>query len=166
MAIAESQIGYSTEPSHSYCNKYSAYWGAGTADCPSGERTEECADFVAWAWQKAGAHFTYGYAPGEIDGTAVSFYEWGVADGEWHPAASGYVASPGDVAVYGLSLGANPSAVHAAIVTDDPPGQRGPDVVNGDGDITGFSVVEIGTSQVRADAGHHDSTLAGYVSPP
>jgi hypothetical protein len=76
------------------------------------------------------------------------------------------VASPGDVAVYGLSLGARPSAVHVAIVTDDPPGQRGPDVVNGDGDRTGFSVVEIGTSQVRADAGHHDSTLAGYVSPP
>ena len=55
---------------------------------------------------------------------------------------------------------------NVAIVTDDPPGHRGPDVVNGDGDRTGFSVVEIGTSQVRADAGHDDSTLAGYVSPP
>jgi hypothetical protein len=53
------------------------------------------------------------------------------------------------VAVYGLSLGASPSAVHVAIVTDDPPGQRGPDVVNGDGDRTGFPAVEIGTSQVR-----------------
>ena len=37
VAIAESQIGYSTEPSNSYCNKFSAYWNAGTADCPSGE---------------------------------------------------------------------------------------------------------------------------------
>ena len=85
--------------------------------------------------------------PGEINGAAASFYEWGVANGEWHPATSGYVASPGDVAVYGLSLGADPSAVHVAIVTDDTPGQPGPDVVNGDGDRTGFSVVETGSDQ-------------------
>jgi hypothetical protein len=167
VAIAKSQIGYRTDPSHSYCNKFSAYWGAGTPDCPNGETAEEwCADFAAWAWQQAGVHFLYGYGPGEINGAAVSFYQWGVAHGQWHPATSGYLAAPGDVAVYGLSLGAHPSAVHVAIVTDDRPGQPGPDVVNGDGDRTGFSVVETGTDQVQADAGHGDSTLAGYVSPP
>ena len=32
VAIAGSQIGYSTEPSNSYCNKYSAYWDAGRDD--------------------------------------------------------------------------------------------------------------------------------------
>ena len=91
----------------------------------------------------------------------------GLANGDWHPATSGYVAAPGDVAVYGLVPGADPSAAHVAIVTDDPRWQRGPDVVNGDGDRTGFSVVETGTDQTRADAGHnHDATLAGYVSPP
>jgi hypothetical protein len=167
VVIAESQVGYSAEPSNSYCNKFSAYWDAGTGNCPSGDKAEEwCADFAAWAWQKAGVPFTYGYGRGEIDGAAVSLYQWGVANGEWHPATSGYVASPGDVAVYGLSLGANPSAVHVAIVTDDAPGQPGPDVVNGDGDRTGFSVVETGTDQVDADAGNGDSILAGYVSPP
>jgi CHAP domain len=167
VAIAKSQVGYSTNPSNSYCSKYSAYWGSGTANCPSGETAEEwCADFAAWTWQQAGVHFTYGYRPGEINGAAVSFYKWGVANDEWHPATGGYVAAPGDVAVYGLSLGADPSAVHVAIVTDDPPGQRGPDVVNGDGDRTGFSVVEAGTDQVRADAGHGGATIAGYVSPP
>ena len=88
------------------------------------EDKEWCADFAAWAWRKAGAHFTYRYGPGEINGAAGSFYEWGVANDEWHPATSGYVASPGDVAVYGLSLGAHPSAVHVAIVTDDPSGYR------------------------------------------
>jgi hypothetical protein len=165
--IAESQVGYSTNPASSYCNKFSAYWDAGTANCPAGESDEEwCADFAAWAWELAGVHVGYGYGAGQINGAAVSFYEWGVANGEWHPAASGFVAAPGDVAVYGLSLGAVPSAAHVAIVTKDPPGQRGPDVVNGDGDRTGFSVVETGTDQVRADAGHGDSTLAGYVSPP
>ena len=167
VAIAKSQVGYSTEPSSSYCNKFSAYWDAGTADCPGGEKAEKwCADFAAWAWQKAGVHLTYGYDTGEINGAAVSFYEWGVVNGQWHPATSGYVAAPGDIAVYGLSLGADPSAVHVAIVTNDAPRQRGPDVVDGDGDRTGFSVVETGTDQVRADTGPDDSTIAGYVSPP
>ncbi len=167
VAIAKSQVGYRTDPTSSYCNKYSAYWGAGTPDCPGGELDEEwCADFAAWAWQLAGVHVSYGYGPGQINGGAVSFYEWGVANGEWHPATSGYRAAPGDVAVYGLSLGADPSAAHVAIVTRDPPGQPGPDVVNGDGDRTGFSVVESGADQVLADTSHGDATLAGYVSPP
>jgi hypothetical protein len=77
VAIAKSQVGYSTDPSNSYCNKYSAYWKAGNPTCPAGNYQEEwCADFAAWAWQKAGVHFTYGYRPGEINGATVSFYEW------------------------------------------------------------------------------------------
>jgi hypothetical protein len=166
-ALAKSQVGYSTEPSNSYCNKFSAYWHAGTANCPSGETAEEwCADFAAWAWQKAGAQFVYGYGPGEINGGAVSFYDWGVANGEWHPITSGYEPAPGDVAIYGLSLGADPSAQHVAVVTEDAPGQSGPDVVNGDGDGTGFSLVEIGVDQVRVSLGQDNFALAGYVSPP
>jgi hypothetical protein len=71
------------------------------------------------------------------------------------------------VAVYGLSLGTGPSAADVAIVTGDSLGQRGPNVINGDGDRTGVSVVETGTNQTRADAGHNrESTLAGYLSPP
>ncbi len=167
VTIASSQVGYATDPAGSFCNKFSAYWDAGTAACPNGESSEEwCADFAAWAWRNAGVHVSYGYGPGQINGAAVSFYEWALASGRWHPATRGYLAAPGDVAVYGLSLGAHPSAAHVAIVTDDPPGQRGPDVVNGDGDRTGFSVVETGTDQVLADTGHGGAALAGYVSPP
>jgi hypothetical protein len=168
VAIADSQLGYGTKPSSSYCNKFSAYWHAGNAGCPNGEMSEEwCADFAAWAWQKAGVRFTYGFGPGEINAGAASFYEWGVANGAWHPASSGYVAAPGDVAVYGLTLGLDASATHVAIVTGDTPGQRGPDVVNGDGNRTGFSVVETGTRQLHADVHHaSSSTLAGYVSLP
>lgn len=167
VAVAESQLGYSADPSGTYCNKFSAYWNAGTRSCPNGETSEEwCADFAAWAWQEAGVAFTYGYGWGEINGAAISFYEWGVAHGEWHPASSDYVATPGDVAVYGLSVeGAHPSAAHVAIVTGDKPGEAGPDVVNGDGDRTGSSVVEPGTDQARADVDQGASTLAGYVSP-
>lgn len=127
---------------------------------------EWCADFAAWAWRLAGVRFTYGYGPGEINGAAVSFYQWGVANGEWHPATREYVAAPGDVAVYGLSLGVHPSAVHVAIVTSDSSGRRGPDVVNGDGDRTGFSRVETGTDELQVEVGQDRFTLAGYASPP
>ncbi len=168
VAIASSQLGYGTDPSNSYCNKFSAYWEAGTTGCPNGETSEPwCADFAAWAWREAGVRFTYGFGPGEINASAASFYQWGLANGAWHPATSGYVAAPGDVAVYGLQLGTDPSATHVAIVSDDTPRQRGPDVVNGDGDRTGFSVVETGTDQIQADVSHAStSTLTGYVSAP
>ena len=168
VAIASSQLGYGTDPSNSYCNKFTAYWDAGSAGCPNGEASEAwCADFAAWAWRKAGVRFVYGFGPGEINASAASFYQWGVANGAWHPATSGYVAAAGDVAVYGLELGTDPSASHVAIVTGDTPRERGPDVVNGDGDRTGFSVVETGTDQVQADVSHAStSTLAGYVSAP
>lgn len=167
VAIARSQVGYATDPAGSYCNKFSAYWDSGRSACRGGELSEQwCADFAAWAWRKAGVAFSEGYVPGEINAGSVSFYEWGVAHGRWHPATGGYVAAPGDVAVYGLSLGATPSAAHVAIVTDGRDGRRGPDVINGDGDRTGFSVVETGHHQLRADTGHHGgAVLAGYVSP-
>jgi hypothetical protein len=167
VALARSQIGYATTPSDSYCNKFSAYWGAGTGTCPSGESSEEwCADFAAWAWQRAGVPVTYGYGPGELNGGAISFYRWGVDHGTWHPLQSDYRARPGDVAVYGLRLTGYPMAAHVAIVTGEPAGQRGPDVINGDGDRTAFSVVERGRDQLRADTGHrHNASLDGYVSP-
>lgn len=167
VAIANSQVGYKTDPSDSYCNKFSSFWHAGNASCRGGELSEKwCADFAAWAWRRAGAPFSYGYGTDQLNAGAASFYTWGVAHGTWHPAQSGYAAQPGDVAIYGLTFGAVPSAVHVAIVTAQTPGRQAPDVINGDGDRTGFSVVETGTAQLQADTGHgHDSQLAGYVSP-
>ena len=38
LALDESQVEYGTDPSGSYCNKLSAFWDVGTADCPSGIR--------------------------------------------------------------------------------------------------------------------------------
>src|SRR5580704_8024018 len=32
VAFAESQIGYTTDPSNTYCNKFSAYWYSGSSD--------------------------------------------------------------------------------------------------------------------------------------
>lgn len=164
VTIAESQLGYHTQPSSSYCNKYSASWGAGTP-CSHGLRSEEwCADFAAWVWRRAGALFTYAYGTSDINAASGSFYFWAVAHHTWHAADSGYTPQAGDVAVYGLDAPAG-SADHVAVVTGYEAGARGPDVVNGDGDHTGFSVVEVGTDQYRADTPATVAPLAGYASP-
>ena len=165
-AIAKSQVGYTTDPANSYCNKFSAFWAVGDP-CSNGDTAEEwCADFAAWAWRKAGARFSYGYGPGEINGAAASFYTWGVANGRWHPATRTYEAASGDIAVYGLLVGTYPRAAHVAIVIRDPPGQQGPDVVNGDGNLTAFSAVETGGDQRYITVGDTRYPLAGYVTPP
>jgi hypothetical protein len=165
VAAATSQLGYRSDPSDTYCNKFSAYWGTGAATCGNDNLDEPwCADFAAWAWAKAHVPFVYGAQAGEINAASVSFYRWGVAHGTWHAVGSGYHPQPGDVAVYGLDI-ADRSAVHVAIVTGDHSGARGPDVVNGDGDRTGFSVVETGTDQYEADTKGNTGPLAGYVAP-
>jgi hypothetical protein len=165
VAVAESQLGYVTDPADSYCNKYSAYWRAGSASCGNADLAEEwCADFAAWVWQRAGAAVTYGYSAGQIDGASASFYEWGLAHHTWHAAGSGYLPQPGDVAVYGLDT-ANVTAVHVAIVVGVVPGARGPIAVNGDGDLTGFSVVEVRADEYEADIHPSGAPLSGYVAP-
>ncbi|MCU1493871.1 MAG: hypothetical protein JWO62_1635 [Acidimicrobiaceae bacterium] len=45
------------------------------------------------------------------------------------------------------------------------PGERGPDAINGDGNLTGFSVVEKKNNEYRADRKGAKASLAGYVSP-
>ncbi|HTW06599.1 MAG TPA: CHAP domain-containing protein [Acidimicrobiales bacterium] len=163
--LAESQLGYRTDPPSTYCNKYSAYWASGAATCGPGELSEEwCADFAAWVWQKAGVPVNYQYKNGFINSSAASFYEWAREHGTWYPVGSGYVPRPGDVAVYGL----NPAALvasHVAVVIGYQRGQRGPIAINGDGDLTGFSAVEVQTDEYFGDTQHHSAPLSGYVSP-
>jgi hypothetical protein len=166
VTVAESQVGYRTDPPDTYCNKYSAYWASGTNDCGNGNLVEEwCADFATWVWQQAGANVTYQYVNGDLNSSSASFYEWGVAHGTWHPVGSGYIPQPGDVVVYGLDV-ANLVAQHDAIVVSYTSGDRGPDAVNGDGSHTGFSVVEISNNEYQADiSAKNIARVAGYVSP-
>jgi hypothetical protein len=165
VAIARSQIGYRTDPPSTYCNRFSAYWYAGADDCGNDNRDEEwCADFAAWVWKEAGADVTYKLAPGYLNSDSASFYVWGVAHETWHPAGSGYAPRPGDVAVYGLDR-STVTADHVAVVTSATSNPDAPDVINGDGDRTGFSVVEAGTNQEFADVHGHGGRLSGYVSP-
>ena len=165
VSIAQGQVGYRTDPSNTYCNKFSAYWYAGVDDCGNDNLDEEwCADFAAWVWKQAGADVAYQLAPGYLNGDSASFYVWGTDHGTWHAVGSGYTPQPGDVAVYGLDTSAV-TAVHVAIVTAATGNDAAPDVVNGDGDRTGYSVVEVGDNQAFADAKQKDASLSGYVSP-
>jgi hypothetical protein len=165
VALATSQLGYRTDPVDTYCNRFSAYWQAGALDCPNSNRDEEwCADFAAWVWKQAGAEVTYELAPGYLNGDSASFYLWGTDHGTWHPLGSHYTPQPGDVAVYGLDTAAV-TAVHVAVVTGDTGDDAAPDVVNGDGDRTGYSVVEVGDHQGFADVKGKGAALSGYVSP-
>jgi CHAP domain-containing protein len=165
VAVAQGQVGYTTDPASTYCNKFSAYWNAGVDDCGNSNLDEEwCADFAAWVWRQAGAEVVYQLAPGSLNSDSASFYVWGIDHGTWHPVGSHYTPQPGDVAVYGLDTAAV-TAVHVAVVTGDSGGAAAPDVVNGDGDRTGYSVVEVGTHQASADVKANRAPLSGYVSP-
>lgn len=166
VSIAQGQLGYTTDPSNSYCNKFSAYWNAGVDDCGGNGNLDEewCADFAAWVWKEAGALVAYQLAPGYLNGDSASFYVWGTDHGTWHPAGSGYVPQPGDVAVYGLDTSAV-TAVHVAVVVGTTGDNAAPNVVNGDGDRTGYSVVEVGNRQAYADVKGNGAPLSGYVSP-
>ena len=166
VVLAQGQEGYTTDPSNTYCNKFSAYWVSGPADCGNDNRDEQwCADFAAWAWKSAGVPLVYQFINGDLNSSSASFYEWGVRFHTWHPVGSGYVPQPGDVAVYGLDT-STLVAQHVAIVASFTPGASGPNAVNGDGDHTGFSRVEYQTDEYNADvAGTGTALLAGYVSP-
>jgi hypothetical protein len=165
IAVAQGQVGYQTDPSDTYCNKFSAYWKAGVDDCGNDNLDEEwCADFAAWVWKQAGVEVDYQLAPGFLNGNSASFYVWGTDHGTWHPVGSGYTPQPGDVAVYGLDTSAV-SAVHVAVVMAATGNDAAPDVINGDGDRTGYSVVEVGNNQAFADVKGKGAPLSGYVSP-
>jgi len=165
VGLVQGQVGYRTDPPGSYCNRFSAYWNAGTGDCGNGNLDEEwCADFAAWAWREAGAEVTYALVPGDLNSNSASFYVWGLEHHTWHPVGSGYHPQPGDVAVYGLDAAAV-TAEHVAVVIDTGGGAAAPDVVNGDGDRTGYSVVEVGNRQAFADVEGKGGPLSGYVSP-
>ena len=165
VALVTAQVGYRTDPANSYCNKFSAYWDAGTDDCGNDNRDEQwCADFAAWVWQQAGAEVAYQLAPGYLNSNSASFYVWGVDHGTWHWVSSHYSPQPGDVAVYGLDT-ATVTADHVAVVTQATGDPAAPDVVNGDGDRTAYSVVEVGLRQAFADVKGKGGPLSGYVSP-
>ena len=56
-------------------------------------------------------------------------------------------------------------AAHVAIVVGYVRGDKGPIDVNGDGDLTAFSRVELRANEYYADANPKGAPVSGYVSP-
>jgi hypothetical protein len=159
--VAQAHVGYQDGPVGSFCNWFTAYWGAGTP-CGNGNSSEAwCADFAAWVWRAAGVPVAYAYRAGDLSGAAASFYQWAVIHGTWHPAGSGYFPQWGDVAVYGLNSSGS-FADHVAVVTNFEPGSQGPDVVNGDWWSPTNGGVVAATDETTANG---TDTLSGYASP-
>jgi hypothetical protein len=158
---AQSTVGYQDNPVGTFCNYFTAYWGAGTR-CGNGNNSEEwCADFVAWVWRVAGTGVPYGFKAGELNGAAASVFQWAVRHGTWHPAGGSYHPQWGDIAVYGLNISGT-FADHVAIVTNVAPGNAGPDVVNGDWWSSNNGGVVAETNETTATG---TDSLSGYASP-
>ena len=162
VSVAQGQSAR-TNPSDTYCNKFSAYWYAGDGRLRQREPGRGVVvDFAAWVWRQAGAEVAYEFAPGYLNCSSAGFF-LGPDHGTWHADGSGYAPQPGDVAVYGLETSAV-TAVHVAVVTAATGNDAAPDAVNGDGDLTGYSVVESATTSPRQRE-RDGAPLSGYVSP-
>ncbi len=111
---AESQLnidGHNHEIGGYNCNFFTSYYGAGSAGCSNGWRTEEwCADFARFVWGQSGVAYT-----GELNAAAASFYSYGANHGTWHGGDLDGI-QPGDAIVFGLSGG---WAAHVAIYVGD-----------------------------------------------
>jgi len=105
------------------------------------ENEEWCADFAKWVWQQAGVTADMN----TLNAGAVSFYDWGLDQGESMPADAGTPA-PGDAIVFFPPGKITPTsyADHVGIVTSvNPDGTI--DMANGDFLGAGNSTVQYNT---------------------
>lgn len=160
---AQSHAGIVDMPPHSGCNPYTGYWGDGSP-CADGLRAGPWeADFAAWVWRQAGAQFTYGSTAADLNSSPASFYDWGTANGTWHPRSAGYVPQAGDVAVFG-GLDGTGGSVNVGLYLSGPPSR--PTVIFGDWVAPSARRGNDGVIRVmRAPEEKSVGRLDGYVSP-
>lgn len=142
LALWKSQPGY----------PHPAYAMDGYLKYTGGIRDLWCAWFVSWIYNQA--HY-----PLKTGDPRVGFVPDIQAIGEkgqnfhWHPASSGYVPKPGDMAIHGavhVNMFISASGNQATFIGGD----------QGDGPYPGGSIVSI-----EVDNGYYDSGITGYVSP-
>ena len=137
----------------------------------SGNTYEEwCADFASWIYNQAGHPFTGGISGWDLPG--VSGIETLAQQGtgfSWHPAGSGYIPQPGDLAIY--STPSNPdfhvnifissSGGISTYIGGDQGGNNTPYGAYGSAPPTpsGSVVSEVTFS------GYYSNNIIGYVSP-
>ena len=166
VSIAEGQVGYRTDPSDTYCNKFSAYWYAGIDDCGNDNLDEEwCADFAAWVWKQAGADGGVPAGAGVPQRRLRQLLRLGDRPRHLAPRRVGLHARSRATSP---CTGSTPPRSPRSTSRSSPrprANDAAPDVVNGDGDRTGYSVVEVGDDQAFADVKRKGAALSGYVSP-
>jgi|HubBroStandDraft_1064217.scaffolds.fasta_scaffold12002_3 hypothetical protein len=162
--IALSQLGPNMSagnvenPMGSGCNKYTGALYGASSGCASGYGNKGdygfawCADFAEWVWQQAGANIS------GLNSDAYSFYAYGVANGTWHAAGSGYTPQPGDAVVYGLNTSTD-YAAHVGIVASAP------GVVQGNWWYNYPSSPQEWGVAWDANGMDVDAPIAGYVTP-
>lgn len=141
---ARTHTGYNATAAN--CNKFSTYWGTGCV--------EWCSDYARYVFMQAGAK-TSG-----LSAAAISFYNYGIANGTWKSASS--TPAPGDAVIWAHSTG---WAEHVAIVTEVSGSQFKSIHGNFDHDWNGISsVYEVGLKPKTWDAGT-GAPILGFVSP-
>ena len=166
VAIAESQIGYRTDPPGTYCNKYSAYWVSGRErmrERQPGRTVVRGLRRLGLANRRRSCHLpVHQRRPELLIGELLR-----VGDRPGHMAHGRNRLCPNARGRRRLRARRNrsggPARGHSRRFCQ---GRKGPDTINGDGDHTGFSAVEIGNDQYQADVpGQVPAPISGYVSP-
>jgi cell wall-associated NlpC family hydrolase len=130
------------------CNFYTSYFGAGSASCSNGWRSEEwCADFAHFVWGYEGVAYA-----SELNAAAYSFYSYGVRHGTWHGGNLSGI-QPGDVIVWGLNTSTG-YAQHVAIYVGNS------EVISGNAGPNDTQVYEQLTSSLNSVM-----PVSGYSSP-
>jgi len=146
LAIWKSQPGYPWQGANSYSEK-------GYLTYSQNSVQEWCADFASWIYEQAG--YPLQPDPNWRIPAVVGIKAIGEQNQnfQWHPAGSGYVPQPGDLAIHGSAhvniFISNQNGVSTYIGGDQ-----------GDGPYPGGSIVSIETG-----SGYYDDGITGYVSP-
>lgn len=157
LALWKSQSNYSSPyPQFTYAQ-------TGFLKYSGGIYEQWCADFVSWVYKQAGYSFDFnsnwrvGYVPNiQLMGVANNKFHW-------HPAGSGYIPKPGDLAIYGAGHVNILVAVNGNVTT----------YIGGDQDVNNQSSVAYGTKSPPSGSvvsignsnGYFGGSLTGYVSP-
>ncbi|WP_216206217.1 CHAP domain-containing protein [Amycolatopsis aidingensis] len=159
VSIAQGEYDNSTRnverPMGSGCNYYTGFmrnWKS-SSGCPhhgvQWRDSDWCADFVKYAWYKAGVRKVIVGDGDVLTGWARSFKEYGQTYGGWHARSSGYTPQPGDAISFdwegngsidhvGVVKSANSSTVYTIEGnSSDRISQRS--YSRSDGDIVGYT---------------------------
>ena len=166
VCLAQAELAYwKRQPG--YTSPYPGFTFAATGFLKYSDQNYEewCADFTSWIYKQAGDPFSGGASGGWRLPAVAEIQALGQAGGKfhWHPASSGYVPRPGDLAIHdsdghvNIFISANGNV--ATYIGGDQGGVNQPSGAYGSKNPPSGSVVSTDT-----ETGFYASII-GYVSP-